>query len=501
MSNSVIVDDRLVMAVRISYPVIKLDTYECLRAEMAVEEAARRTDKLFVKARFKFLPTVEEVRKLHASAVEANNAEKNRAERIKEPKGLVIFDQYFFDRMRVMPDAMPALKSSLELLENDGINYVIAGRDALSEEFVYHVELRPMTQSETIDLVKICEGFVKAEGGVFTDVQREEIANNCRGLSHTQIKNVATSCAYLKTRGQDFMGEIRREKALLLRDVGLEVIEPMQLADVGGLDNVKHFLELRRIGWRSGLPAKGMLCTGIPGAGKTLVAKATAGVMGTTLVKLDMGRFYDKHLGTTERMFDRALRTIDQIAPVTVLVDEIEKYLGSANQDGEHEVSRRLLGRFLFWMQERRGDIIVVGTTNKIHLLPTELTRAGRWDRIFFFDLPNKVERAKIFEIHLRKAGADAGKFFVEQLVKLSDGFTGGEIEQAITEARFIAAYASEALANQHVVKALESVNTLSKTRAEELRLMREQQGSSFHPASVPDAMDEPAPRGRAIAV
>lgn len=479
--------EKLEIPIKLSFPVINVNTFELGRAEIVLEEVAKRVGKAFVKMPFKKLPTPDTLK-----AFADESKKKN------EGKGVVVFDTFFFDRQKANPETIPALKSSLFYLENEGINYIVVGKDPFNEEYVYHVDLPAMSDHEIKELIETCEGYVK-DGGVFSDEERSIIANHALGLSHTQMKNVFTYSAYLKFKDQEYMGEIRKEKAHILRDVGLDVLEALDMNNVGGLENLKDFLSERQAGWNKDLPVKGVLLAGVPGGGKTLTAKAAAGVLGTTLVRLDMGRFYSKYLGETERQFSRALQTIEQIAPVVVLIDEMEKFFGNA--DGEHEVSKRLLGAFLYWLQERKKKIFIVATANRVQSLPPELMRAGRWDRAFFIDLPTSVERRKIFEIHLAKQKADLSAFDLDRLVTTTEGYTGAEIEQAVIDALYMANAADKGLDNQVLVDAVGRITPTSETRKEDIDTIRNLRNQGFYPANNYEQEVQSNGQGRKLAV
>ncbi|WP_410743717.1 AAA family ATPase [Citrobacter meridianamericanus] len=477
--------DKLEIPIKLSFPVINVSTFELGRAESVFSEIAKKVGKHFIVMPFKKLPDPGTMK---AMADEAKKASKN---------GLVVFDTFFFDRQRANPETLPALKSSLIYLENEGINYIIAGKDVFNEEFVYHIDLPAMSNQEILQLLKTCEDNVQ-EGGVFESNERVVIANHALGLSHTQMKNVFTYSAYLKYKGEEYLGEIRKEKAHILRDVGLDVLEAIDIGNVGGLENLKEFLQIRKAGWDKDLPVKGVLLAGVPGGGKSLTAKAAAGVLGTTLVRLDMGRFYSKYLGETERQFNRALQTIEQIAPVVVLIDEMEKFFGNA--DGEHEVSKRLLGSFLYWLQERKKKIFIVATANWVQSLPPELMRAGRWDRAFFIDLPSVAERQKIFEIHLAKQKADIAAFDMPTLLRTSEGYTGAEIEQAVIDAMYLANAQDKELDNQVLVDAVTRITPTSETRREDINQIRSLREQGFYPANNFEVQEQNG-SGRKLAI
>jgi len=461
--------DKLEIPIKLSFPVISVSTFELGRAESVFSKVAEKVGKHFFVMPFKKLPDPNTMKSL------VDDAKKNGK------SGVVVFDTFFYDRQKANPETLPALKSSLTYLENEGINYIVAGKDVLNEEFVYHIDLPAMSNDEILTLLQTCESNVQ-EKGVFDDQERSVIANHALGLSHTQMKNVFTYSAYLKYKGEEYLGEIRKEKAHILRDVGLDVLEAINIKHVGGLENLKDFLNVRKAGWDKDLPVKGVLLAGVPGGGKSLIAKAAAGVLGTTLVRLDMNRFYSKYLGETERQFNRALQTIEQISPVVVLIDEMEKFFGNA--EGEHEVSKRLLGSFLYWLQERKKKIFIVATANRIHSLPPELMRAGRWDRAFFIDLPTEDERQKIFEIHLAKQKADVAAFDLPLLLRTTEGYTGAEIEQAVIDAMYLANAEEKALDNEALVEAVKRITPTSETRREDINEIRRLRDQGFYPAN-----------------
>lgn len=480
-------DDRLEIPIKLSFPVINVNTYEIGRAEIFLEQVARKVGKSFEKMPFKKLPDLSTLKAF------VEEAKKNNGGR-----GVVVFDSYFFERQKVNPETIPALKSSLFYLESEGINYVVLGKESFNEEFVYQVELPTMTIDEIVELVQSCESNVSSNP-VFTAHERQIIANNALGLTHTQMKNMFTLSAYLKYKNREYLSEIRREKAHMLRDVGLDVLEALDMKDVGGLENLKAFLYERLAGWHKDLPVKGMLLAGVPGGGKTLIAKATAGALGTTLVRLDMGRFYSKYLGETERLFSRALQTIEQIAPVVLLIDEMEKFFGQG--EGEHEVSKRLMGTFLIWLQERKKKIFIVATVNRVKMLPPELMRAGRWDKAFFIDLPSMAERRTIFEIHLSRHVDDLTPFNLDQLVLMSEGYTGAEIEQAVIDALYISVAQDKPVNNDILLTAVERITPTSETRKDDINQIRTLRDQGFYPANSFEQEVQSAAHGRKLAV
>lgn len=237
---------------------------------------------------------------------------------------------------------------------------------------------------------------------------------------------------------RDDLHRVLRMKRELLNHTALE-LEPAagSFDDIGGMQALKRWLTLRRPVFmnEAGAPRldtpKGVLLLGVQGAGKSLAAKTIAGAWGVPLLRLDFAALYNKFHGESERNLRQALRAADAMAPAILWLDEIEKGLADGG-DGDGGVGRRLLGSLLTWMSERDTRVFLVATSNDISRLPPELLRKGRFDELFFVDLPEASARADILRIHLRRRGLDAARFDIEALAELGAGFSGAELEQAI---------------------------------------------------------------------
>lgn len=251
-------------------------------------------------------------------------------------------------------------------------------------------------------------------------------------------------------------------------------------ADVAGQKHLKQWLELRRavfLGENAGgldVP-KGMLLLGVQGGGKSLAAKAVAGSWGLPLLRLDFATLYNKFFGETERNLREALQVTEAMAPCVLWLDEIEKGLaadGGGTTDGG--VSRRVLGTLLTWMSERRSKVFLVATANEITSIPPELMRKGRFDEIFFIDLPDAETRSEIFRIHLARRNVDVSQFDMAKLAEAAAGFSGAEIEQAVVAGLYAARAHNQPLTDQLVLAELQRTRPLSVVRAEELMALRE---------------------------
>jgi AAA+ superfamily predicted ATPase len=261
-------------------------------------------------------------------------------------------------------------------------------------------------------------------------------------------------------------------------DAGLldEVLEAKReaLRAEGLLETVRRALTPE--GQRFGLvPPKGVLITGVQGCGKSLAARAVAGEWGVELARLDAGALYDKYVGESEKRLHKALDLAQKLAPMVLWIDEIEKGFASAGTSGDADagLSQRLLATLLTWMQEREGGVFLAATSNNITALPPEMLRKGRFDEIFFVDLPQAGVRADLFSLHLKKRGRDAAAFDVAKLAATSDGFSGAEIEQAIVAGLYTAFSQKQQLSTEILLAEIRATQPLSVTRAEEVQAIR----------------------------
>jgi hypothetical protein len=277
------------------------------------------------------------------------------------------------------------------------------------------------------------------------------------------------------------IGRVLRLKHAALGTSGLLELEldTGSFADVGGQKNLKRWLELRRNVFVSpqagkGLDApKGILLLGVQGAGKSLAAKSIAGSWGLPLLRLDFAMLYNKYHGETERNLRESLKQAEAMAPCVLWIDEIEKGLAPDGGSSDGGVSRRVLGTLLTWMTERKARIFLAATANDISQLPPELLRKGRFDEIFFVDLPDGETRQEIFRIHFRRRQLDPASFDLAQLAQAAEGFSGAEIEQAIVSALYEAQAVAQPLGLAHLLGEITRTRPLSVVMAEKVAELR----------------------------
>jgi SpoVK/Ycf46/Vps4 family AAA+-type ATPase len=274
------------------------------------------------------------------------------------------------------------------------------------------------------------------------------------------------------------MPEVMRAKYELLgRDSVLSFeMETAQFAEIGGMKRLRSWLELRKSFFSNDAPEeldppRGILLLGVQGCGKSLAAKAAAGIFGVPLLRLDFGVLYNKYYGETERNLRLALDTAEVMSPCVLWMDEIEK--GIAVQEDDDGMSRRILGTLLTWMSEKRKAVFLVATANDIMRLPPEIIRKGRFDEIFFVDLPSAESRYDIWKIHLSKRNFDPAAYDLDGLVKATDGFSGSEIEQAIVSAMYAAHAQGAELSEKDLLAEIKQTKPLSVIMAERIEEVR----------------------------
>ena len=299
------------------------------------------------------------------------------------------------------------------------------------------------------------------------------------------------------------------KKRVVSRERVLEWYDPIKggLEAVGGLDNLKSWLQSRKAAYSPaarayGLPApKGALLVGVPGCGKSLLAKAMATAWSVPLLRVDLGALKSKFVGDSEANLRKVFKLIEAIGRCVVWFDEIEKALqGATSGSADGGVSSDALGAVLSWMQERQGEAFVIATANDVSSLPPELLRKGRFDEVWFVDLPTMSERAAVLSAAMREHGRGAVTVDAAAIAKATEGFTGSEIAAIVPDALF-AAFADDAreIKTSDLIDAAKTVVPLSKTAAEKIAKLRDWASGRARPASAPEAAAVKAVRAVAL--
>jgi SpoVK/Ycf46/Vps4 family AAA+-type ATPase len=333
----------------------------------------------------------------------------------------------------------------------------------------------------------------------------DAMAENLRGLTEEEAERAISQALVARYAlcPETVTDVLEAKKALLKRSEMLDFVEASDtLASVGGLDNLKHFLAQRRGSWEEqarafGLdPPRGVIILGVQGCGKSMCARAIAGEWKLPLVKFDTAAVYDKYIGETEKRIQKVFQVAEGLAPCVLWIDELEKVFAGSGPDSasaDAGVSSRLLASFLSWMQDRKAPVFVAATCNNVNALPPELIRKGRFDELFFVDLPSQAERKQIFGIQLTQRKRKPEDFHLDQVAAAARGFSGAEIESVVQTALYAAYSQKHQLTNQHLLDAIQSTVPLSTTRAEEIEALRQWARQRAVPASSGAAKGESA--------
>jgi SpoVK/Ycf46/Vps4 family AAA+-type ATPase len=326
---------------------------------------------------------------------------------------------------------------------------------------------------------------------------KEKLLQAALGLTKDEAEKVYRKAQVTTGRlTEDEVAIVLSEKQQLIRRNGiLEYIEYEEgIEAVGGLEELKHWLTQRSNAFTQrareyGLPQpKGMLILGVPGCGKSLIAKTASKLWSLPLVRLDMGRVYDgSTVGRSEANLRNALKAAESISPMILFIDELDKaFAGSAGSaDSDGGTSSRIFGTFLTWMQEKKSPVFVMATANRVDRLPGEFLRKGRFDELFFVDLPTFEERSQIFHIHLSKRRSEVTRFDLSQLSSVSEGFSGAEIEQGIIAAMYEAFAQDREFTQLDIISAVKSTTPLSRTMTEQVAALRDWARLRARPAAT----------------
>lgn len=344
--------------------------------------------------------------------------------------------------------------------------------------------------------------------------EKKQLVRAALGLTLQEAEN-AFCRAIVRLRGLDIsaLSIIHEEKNQAVKKAGLLEFVKSDLGydDIGGLENLKKWLLRRNNSWserakKYNLPApKGVLITGVPGCGKSLTAKAMHAIWGLPLLKLDMGKIFGGIVGSSEENMRKAIATAEAVSPCILWVDEIEKGLSGLKGSGDSGTSARVFGTFLTWMQEKTAPVFIIATANDISALPPELLRKGRFDEVFFVDLPTRRERAKIFELHLTRQTAHSDVAHeleitpevCDELAKETVGYVGAEIEQIVVSAMYEAFYSQRGLRKSDVLKAIRETVPLSTTQKEQILALRAWAKERAVLATAPEDRENPPANDR----
>lgn len=393
---------------------------------------------------------------------------------------------------RALRDLIPTLKTSNVRKNIIFISPELVIPETLQKDIVIYDFPLPKLEEIKDRLDKMISTNKRIDTTGLAEEDKERLCKAALGLTMQEAENAfALAMVNNGKLDKNDINVILEEKMQVIRKTGmLEYVQSdLGIDDIGGLDNLKRWLLKRNNSWSERakkycIPApKGVLVTGIPGCGKSLTAKAMSTIWQLPLLRLDIGKIFSGIVGSSEENMRKAIATVEAVAPAILWVDEIEKGLNGVSSSNDSGVSSRIFGTFLTWMQEKTAPVFVIATANNIDRLPPELLRKGRFDEIFFVDLPTITERKEIFKVHLTKRLKDAevcaeikpnDAKIITALAKMTEGFIGSEIEQVVISALCDAFFENRALQFGDFEKAIANTVPLSKTQKEQILAIRE---------------------------
>lgn len=380
-------------------------------------------------------------------------------------------------------------KISEDNLYNENYNttiFIISDTVVIPSELENYITVFDIPLPTTAEILTIINEFISELKIKVNQDIINDIALSFKGLNEFQIKQIL-NLAYQDGGCIDEEDKllILKEKEQFIKKVGmLEIVNFSETVDdIGGLENLKEWLQRKAkifanldkaIKFGVDVP-KGIMIIGMPGCGKSLTAKATASLFEIPLVRLDVGRLLGKYVGESENNMRKALKLSEAISPCVLWIDEIEKAFAGVGSDGGNEVTTRLFGQFLTWMQEKENTVFIVATANDISHIPPEFMRKGRFDELFFVDLPNGEERRKIIDIHLKKRRKWNKNIDSIALIKETDGFNGADIEAVVKdtiEAAFIDG--RDTITTEDLIKSAKETKSISSTLKDKIKQIKD---------------------------
>jgi AAA+ superfamily predicted ATPase len=490
--------------VRARYPLVYLVTSEEQRLEAVLGELAQGHGKALlgwsVARGFQRLDGEKAVPEDGKEPIRDPAAALAQIEKLVEPSLVVLKDFHPFlsdpavvRSLRELAHALKATYTTVILLSP----VLVMPPEIEKEVSVLDVPLP--TYRDLLDLLKEIVEVVRRNNRARVELNRDEadeLVRAAQGLTLAEAESAFAKAIATDGRlSREDIPLVLEEKRQVIRKSGLlEYFAADQaLSAVGGLDHLKLWLTRRGAAFseaarRFGLPEpKGLLLLGVQGCGKSLTAKAVAGQWRLPLLRLDMGRIFSGLIGSSEENLRRAIHVAESVAPVVLWVDEIEKGLSGFQSSGMSDagVSARVFGTMLTWLQEKTAPVFVVATANRIDMLPPELLRKGRFDEIFFIDLPSAAERREILAIHVRKRNRDPAAFDLDGLAARTEGFSGAELEAAIISGLYDAFAEGTDLTQHHLERAVVESLPLSVTMREDIDRLREWASTRTRPASA----------------
>ena len=364
--------------------------------------------------------------------------------------------------------------------------FILSSKVVIPIELENYITIFDIPLPMNKEILEIINNFQNSLGLQVDENVLNDIALSFKGLNEFQIKQILNLAyqdgGYIDEKDRCL---ILQEKEQFIKKSGmLEIVNFKEdIDDIGGLENLKDWLYRKAkvfnnldkaIKFGVDIP-KGIMIIGMPGCGKSLTAKATAGLFEIPLVRLDIGRLLGKYVGESEENMRKALKLSEAISPCVLWIDEIEKAFSGVGSDGGSDVTTRLFGQFLTWMQEKENTVFIVATANDISRIPPEFLRKGRFDELFFVDLPNVEERRKIIEIHIKKRNKWNREIDTIKLLKETNGYNGADLEAVVKDAIESAFISGEQkITTESLIEAIKDTKSISSTLKDKIELIKQ---------------------------
>lgn len=509
MSNSkqrLMIEQKLDVFIRARYTLIYLITFEENRAiELLKHIAVKQKKELFEWDIVQGLINSKGTNDF--SVDEKTRDPLNALDFIFQFKDAALFCLKDFHPYLKNPQIVRKLKNTSFAIKNTRKNIILLGPileipDELEKEITV-IDFDLPTYEEIKELLLSMIDFYKNDPNVEINLNESEIellVKAAHGLTLSEAENVfARALADDKKLNAEDITMVLSEKVQIIRKTGiLESIQPQEtFEDIGGLENLKRWVEKRKRAFTQeakefGLPdPKGILITGMPGCGKSLCAKAIANEWKLPLLRLDMGRIFSSLVGSSESNIRRAIKIAESLSPSILWIDEIEKGIAGTRSEGDSGTASRVFGTLLTWMQEKTSPVFIIATANEIDRLPPEFLRKGRFDEIFFVDFPTQKEREQIFKIHLKKRKRNPELYKIEEFAKMSEGFTGADIEEVVISALYDAFSQGRELTDEDIIQSIKRAVPLSQTMKEKISEIRQWANERAVMASIPDTKEK----------
>ncbi len=500
--------DQFVNLINAGFPYIYIPTYEEVRVQQQIRDIVYSSGEIKTNRAVYIWTQTDGLARLDATDDENNSVVSNTKDPLKaidtieksdSPAIYIMKDMHvFFGSERgTHPDfvLIRKFRDIISQLQATRKNIVFISPKLVipcdMEKEISVLDYELPGEDEIMGLLNDLCGGISPDQITLDEDGKKQLVRAALGLTMQEAENAfCRAIVSMKGLKKGAINVIHEEKNQVVKKTGvLEFVKTdLGIEDIGGLENLKKWLIKRNNTWTEkakayNLPSpKGVLITGVPGCGKSLTAKAMSAIWGLPLLKLDMGKIFGGLVGSSEENMRKAIATAEAVSPSILWVDEIEKGLSGVKASGDSGTSARVFGTFLTWLQDKSKPVFVIATANDISSLPPELLRKGRFDEIFFVDLPTLKERQKIFKVHINKRIAN-GAIHHEitgddetalRLAKLTEGYTGSEIEQILVAAMYEAFYKDRGLRESDVEKAINETVAISTTQKEQIEALRE---------------------------